>query len=232
MPKTLLTISGMRIIDIILKGVLLSGINDVVVVTGYKGDTLEARLRENSPDLLNIEFVRNHRWQMPNGYSVLAAREALEGERQFILLMSDHIFEPEMLKMVVDTPLKNHEALLAVDFKIDEIPDIDDGMKVRCTRLPDGSCSISGLSKSYRSYQAIDCGMFKLDSGFFDVMTECTARGKDSLSDACNSYADAGRMKGMDIGGRRWIDIDTPEMFSFHSIIDRITSQTTGGISR
>ncbi len=226
-PKTLLSIEGRRIIDVILHGLLHAGIEDVVVVTGYEAHTLENYLRNNAPEKLNIEFAGNPRWRMSNGVSVLAAEELILPDSQFVLLMSDHIFEPDMLKMLLDTQLETDEALLAIDFKTDEIPDLDDGMKVKCHRLNEGGYSIDGLSKSYRDYQAIDCGMFKLNYGFFRVLEECIEQGKDSLSDACNTYAEQGRMKGMDIGENRWIDIDTPEMFSFSSLIDKIIGGTS-----
>ena len=48
-PKTLLEVKGKKIIDVILEGVLHSGITEVVVVTGYKSQLLENHLRTNLP---------------------------------------------------------------------------------------------------------------------------------------------------------------------------------------
>jgi len=226
MPKTLLSINGERIINIILTGLIRNNIDDVVVVTGYRAETLENYLRNNAPAGLHISFARNPLWRMSNGLSVLAAKNFIAPESQFLLLMSDHIFEPSMLEVVLNEPLSSDEALLALDFKLNEVPDLDDGMKVRCSRLRGDSFIIGSLSKSLESYQAIDCGMFKLNHSFFMVLDDCIENGKDSLSDACNHYAEKNLMKGIDIGERRWIDIDTPEMFSFESITERIVSGT------
>ncbi|MCD4706757.1 MAG: NTP transferase domain-containing protein [Candidatus Sabulitectum sp.] len=223
MPKTLLKIGNRRVIDIILDGVLKSAINDVVIVTGFQAAALEEYLSSNVLDSLNIEFCYNASWKLSNGISVLSAEENIQPGEEFILLMSDHIFEPEMLKHIVETAIEPDQALLALDFKLEFIPDLDDGMKVQCDRTENGRLEITGLDKNYRDYQAIDCGMFKLNHSFFATLRNSIEQGRDSLSDACNSLAQNGKMIGVDIGDRRWIDLDTPEMFSFRGLISSIT---------
>ncbi len=226
-PKTLLGIGNRRVIDIILDGVVKSGIRDVVVVTGYKAVTLENYLKTNAPDTLNIEISRNSSWELSNGVSVLCAEKNIHPGDDFILLMSDHIFEPEMLKLTIETAIEPNQALLALDFKLDSIPDLDDGMKIKCDRIESGGFEITGLDKSYKDYQAVDCGMFKFNYSFFSLLRSCIEQGKDSLSDACNSLAGNQKMIGVDIGDRRWIDLDTPEMFSFTELIKSITGQSS-----
>ncbi len=227
-PKTLLKIGKDRIVDIILSSIQQSGITDVVVVTGYKAQILEDHLTSSAPESLSIQFCRNPLWNLSNGVSVLAAEQAVEPGEEFVLLMSDHIFQPEMLKITADTPLEHNKAVLAVDFKLNEIPDIDDGMKVKCEIADSGRYRITSLDKKFTDYQAVDCGMFKLNYGFFDVLKQSIHDGKDSLSDACNVYALLGNMIGIDIGDLRWIDLDTPEMFGFNDLIDRITAHMRG----
>ncbi len=221
-PKTLLEVKGKKIIDIILDGVLHSGMTEVVIITGFKSHILEKYLKNNLPESMSIEFSYNPDWKMSNGISVLAARELIKPDEQFVLLMSDHIFHPEMLKEIVNTPILPEQALLALDFKISSIPDLDDGMKVQCTQLSDDVYTITNLDKALNIYQSIDCGMFKLNYSFFDILQESIKNGKNSLSDACNVLANNNNMLGLDIKEKRWIDLDTPKMFSFTSIIDEI----------
>ncbi len=226
MPKTLLEVGNRRVIDIILDGVVKSGIKDVVVVTGYKAALLEDYLRNNAPDPLSIELSDNPLWKLSNGVSVLSAKKMIRPDEEFVLLMSDHIFEPEMLKLTVETAIEPDQALLALDFKLDRIPDLDDGMKIKCARIENSRFEITGLDKKYEDYQAIDCGMFKLNYSFFDILRSSIEQGKDSLSDACNSLARNGKMIGVDIGDRRWIDLDTPEMFLWNELIGTITGES------
>ncbi|MCK5131511.1 MAG: NTP transferase domain-containing protein [Candidatus Sabulitectum sp.] len=224
LPKTLLKIGNLSIIDIILDGIAESGIRDVVIVTGFKAAVLEDYLSGIALDTLNIEFCHNPFWELSNGVSVLSAEKMIKPEEEFVLLMSDHIFESEMLKLTVETPIEPDQALLAIDFKLDDIPDLDDGMKIKCSRTGKSRFEITGLDKKYEDYQAIDCGMFKFNHSFFSLLRDSVEQGKDSLSDACNALATEGKMIGIDIGDRRWIDLDTPEMFAFKNLISRITS--------
>lgn len=223
-PKTLLEVGDKRIIDIILHGVEEAGITDVVVITGYQAHALENYIGGNTPAALSVEFVYNPSWELSNGVSVLSAEKMIKPEEEFILLMSDHIFEAEMLKLTVETIIEPDQALLALDFKLNEIPDLNDGMKVRCNRIGSNRFEITGLDKNFADYRAIDCGMFKFDYSFFSSLQNSIEQGKDSLSDACNALAAEGKMIGIDIGDRRWIDLDTPEMFTFENLISRITS--------
>lgn len=221
-PKTLLTVGGKRIIDVILDGIAVSGIRDVVVVTGYQADLLEDHIKKNAPSALSVEFTRNPLWELPNGVSVLAAERNVHPDEDFILLMSDHIFETEMLKLVVETPLEPDQGLLALDMKLTDIPDLDDGMKVKYTRPVQKRLEITALDKKFKDYQAIDCGMFKFNYSFFGVLRSSIELGRNSLSDSCNSLAEEKKMIGVDIGQLRWIDLDTPEMFALVDLIDKI----------
>lgn len=226
MPKTLLNLGEETIIDVILKGIAKSGINEVVIVSGYQAAILENYLAANAPESLRIEFCRNPSWELSNGISVLSAEKMIDKDEEFILLMSDHIFEPAMLKQTIDTEIESDQALLALDFKLDTIPDLDDGMKVKCKRIQSEKHKITGLDKNFEDYQAIDCGMFKFNYGFFAVLRNSIEAGKDSLSDACNVLAEQGKMIGTDIGSEKWIDLDTPEMLSYQKLISKITGKS------
>ncbi|MCK5840701.1 MAG: NTP transferase domain-containing protein [Candidatus Sabulitectum sp.] len=221
-PKTLIDIGSTRIIDIILSGIADSGIKDVVIVTGFNAAALEDYIKKTARDDLSIELCYNPSWELANGVSVLAAAELIQRDEEFILLMSDHIFQPEMLKLVIDTDIDSSQALLALDFKVTEIPDIDDGMKVKCSRIDGSRQEITGLDKAFSDFQAVDCGMFKLNHSFFSVLGENVRNGRDSLSDTCNTLASEGRMIGVDINDLRWIDLDTPEMLLFTTLIEKI----------
>jgi choline kinase len=214
-PKSLMKINGKRIIDDIIGKVHRSGINEIVVVTGYNSETMEAGLAGYAGTGIRIGFVRNPDWEKANGISVLKAEKMIGCGEEFILLMSDHLFQQRMLEAVIRAPVERDEALLAVDFKIDDIPDLDDGMKVQCERIDDSLHRISLFGKRLTSYNAIDCGIFKFNHGFFSVLKKSIEAGRDSLSDACNLLSKEGKMKAVDIKDSLWIDIDTPEMLAF-----------------
>ena len=221
-PKTLMKIRGKRIIDDIIEKLRITGISEIIIVTGFKQEILRSEITNYQNSGIKLSFVHNKDWQKPNGISVLKAKEKIFENEEFLLLMSDHIFSVEMLQEIIQTKIEKDEALLALDFKIDQIPDLDDGMKIQCELIEENVYSITLFGKQLTDYNAIDSGMFKLNYFFFDALEKSIENGKYSLSDACNILSEKGKMKGIDIGDNLWLDVDTPEMIKQQEILDKI----------
>jgi len=221
-PKSLLEISGKRIIDDIITKIDQCGIKHIIIVTGFKRHLLESGMDRYENTAVKIDFVYNPDWRKANGISIFAAKKNFSPDEEFVLLMSDHIFDRQILQKIVDAKINAEEALLALDFKINQIPDLDDGMKIQCTRKQADIFKIGRFGKTLTEYSAIDTGVFKFNYGFFTVLEKTILSGKESLSDSCNSLAKGGKMLGLDIGADLWLDIDTPEMLDRKEILDKI----------
>ncbi len=115
--------------------------------------------------------MENPDYHKSNGVSALKARNALHGN--FLLLMADHIFEPETARTMVRQHLKPGEVILAVDPKIDRVFDLDDATKVR--RCGDW---IVDIGKDIAEYDALDTGMF-LHCVALEAAGDVTTQGKD-----------------------------------------------------
>lgn len=208
-PKTLLQFDEKRrIIDIILEKLRSAGISEVIIVIGYQGHKLREALGNGSEHGVHISYVENPEWQKPNGLSVLAASEAV-GNREFILTMSDHLFEAKSVQKLLDFPLENNGAVVAVDTNIAGIHDIDDAMKIQ-VRPSNSHYYITRMDKSLGEYDAVDCGLFKGTSDLFQALTQAAEQGKQSLSNGCEELIAQDKMFGCDITGEFWIDVDTP----------------------
>ena len=48
-------------------------------------------------------------------------------------------------------------------------------------------------------------------TGVFEALKQAAGSGQDGLSDALQVLAQAGRARAVDVTGRHWLDIDTPE---------------------
>ena len=222
MPKSLLEYKGVRLIDNIIGKLVKSGIEEIIMITGYKSEMIEGALSNYANGQVRIHFKENQEWTKPNGISVLCAKEFMEPGEKFLLLMSDHLFQHSILENVIQTQIGELDSLLAIDKKIDNIPDLDDGMKLSCQHLSGELYDLVKFDKQLTEYQAIDCGIFKFDFHVFSILENNIQKGKCSLSDACNELCAQGHMKGMDIGDQLWIDMDTPEMFECHQILEKV----------
>jgi len=224
-PKSLLVINGIRIIDDIISKIIKTGISEIVVITGYKQNLLQDYLKVYNTAKIAIDFVYNSRWEEANGISVLCAKEVIQPDDEFLILMSDHIFQQRILKDIVTFKLLSYETLLAVDQKIESIPDLDDGMKLQCGKFENNLCKITEFGKQLTEYDAIDTGIFRMRYLFFNYLEQSISDGKASLSDACNLMCKSGKMLGMDIQENYWLDIDTPEMLEHKELLRKIIGQ-------
>ena len=129
-----------------------------------------------------------------------------------MISMSDHYYTSDILKIIKDKSDSNTIASVGADYKIDEIHDIDDGMKLK---IDEDSNLIRSMSKTLSKYNAIDCGIFKCKYEFFDYLKKAKEKDECSLSDACNLLMNKGLMGSVDIKSYPWIDIDTPEALDF-----------------
>ncbi|MGD9899985.1 MAG: hypothetical protein AB7T22_12750 [Calditrichaceae bacterium] len=153
-------------------------------------------------------FVENNEYHKGNGISVLAAKAALQNQ-EFILSMSDHIVPFKAVKMVVESNAKQN--LLLVDKRIDQIFDIDDATKVWIDDQ-----KILKIGKEIPEYNAIDCGIFRLNPRFFVAMSEQLKHDRDSISAAIEILIGEGDMNAVVMDSKEsWIDIDTPQAYEY-----------------
>ena len=211
-PKTLLNINGNPIIYKLLKNCIQPEISGVIIVTGYQHQIIEDYITSVDLDI-NIETIYNPNWKLENGLSILSAKDAIPSGENFIVSMSDHYYGSDLLEIVVQSSLEDKIATVGLDFNINDIFDIDDGMKVEVD--PVDNTKISSMSKSLLKYDAIDCGVFKLDYLFFDYLSDANKIGKHRIMDACQYLITIGKMGGINIGKCFWMDIDTPESLMY-----------------
>jgi choline kinase len=206
-PKTLLPFGNGTILSTIVDSFRAIGLDDFVIVVGFNAGEIRDYVRETSfgPGA-RIVVVENPEWRRGNGVSVLAASEEL-GNEPFILSMSDHIVTQGALRLVADSAsLKN---VLLVDRHLERLFDIDDATKVRL----DGS-SISAIGKELITFDAADCGIFRLNARFMDAMRRQASAGREGISDGVADLISTRDFEAVFIGaGHEWHDLDTPEAY-------------------
>ena len=101
--KTLLTVAGKTIIGRILDGLYDNGITDIVVVTGYRREELVDYLSQNYAHC-SISYVHNERYRETNNiYSMALAFEQTAIDTDIVLIESDLIYEPAVIKRLLSS---------------------------------------------------------------------------------------------------------------------------------
>jgi choline kinase len=203
LPKPLVDFRGKPIIEHIVQRAHRAGIESFVIVVGYRSDLIRNWFEGRSLGV-SVTFVENPDYHKANGLSALKARNAIHDN--FLLLMADHLFEPETAEALIRQPLGSDEVILAVDPNIDRVFDLDDATKV----LRNGD-RIVDIGKEIVHYDALDTGMFLCSPALFDRLESANREGKCSLSDGVRQLIAERRLRALEIGEGRWQDLDTPE---------------------
>jgi len=208
LPKPLVEFRGRPILEHVMLRAQEAGVEEFVIVVGYRGDLIRRRLESRWNGSATLTFVENGDYHKHNGISALKAKNAIDGN--FLLLMADHLFEPETARRLLRQRLAPREVILAVDPKVDCIFDIDDATKVLRARD-----RIVDIGKEIADYDALDTGMFLCSPALFDDLEAASKDGNCSLSDGMLRLAHEGRLRAMEIGDAQWHDVDTPEALAY-----------------
>ncbi|WP_428236653.1 sugar phosphate nucleotidyltransferase [Gracilimonas sp.] len=206
--KPLTSVGGTPLIYRTIDSLRTAGCGKVVIVLGFGFEEIKKDILDSYTGDVPIEFAHNKRYDLSNGISVLAAEPFIEGD--FILTMADHILSDQMMELAGAHRPDEGTATLLVDYKVDEIFDMDDATKVM---VKEGR--IKSIGKLISEYNCIDTGVFVCTKGLLDEIKRVyEATGDASLSDGVQALAEAGKMHTLDIGDAYWQDVDTPEMLA------------------
>ena len=206
-PKTLLPYKKGTILSTIIQQLQMAGISELIIVVGFKKDYI-ANYLQNDPPTLPVTLVENLEWERGNALSVYKAKDYINNE-PFLLSMSDHLVKMEALKKIVEVPESIN--LLLTDPFISENFDVDDATKV----LTEDDYIIA-IGKELDNYNALDCGIFRLEPDFFTAVEKSVQKGNESISNAITELISLKRIKVVMLNkANQWMDIDTPEAYNF-----------------
>jgi choline kinase len=208
LPKPLVHLHGKPLLEHVMRGAHEAGIERFVIVVGYRGHLIQQWWRNSPVRDLPVTWVENPEYLKDNGISVLRAKAVIN--ESFLLLMADHIFNPESARALLRQPVRGDEVILAVDKNIDSVFDLDDATKVRMRGE-----HIVEIGKTLPSYNALDTGMFHCSPALFEALERARVNENCSLSDGVRLLARRSRFKGFDIGSNQWQDVDTPEALDY-----------------
>lgn len=202
-PKPLTKIDDLSLIERIILNVKGAGIEEFVIVIGYQGEKIKERLEDGTRLGVKITYVVNDEWKKSNGISVLKAKDYLK--ENFFLLMSDHLFEQDIVRNLKEQMVEAGEIMLAVDYNLSsELIDVDDVTKVAIKNN-----LIKNIGKEIDSYHAHDTGIFLCSPGLFQALENCMQNGDCSLSEGIKFLAQENKARTFNIGNRSWVDVDT-----------------------
>jgi len=211
-PKPLIKLLGLSLIERTILTTKQAGIKEFVIVIGYLGDKIKAKLGTGDRCGVEINYIENNDHQKENGISVLKAKGLLN--ENFILLMSDHTFDVRILKELIDYDTKS-SVVLAIDRRKSLLGD---------TKVLEKEGRIADIGKNIEESNCIDTGIFLCSPKAFSYIEEAVKEDKTELADGIAKAAKNEDVEIFDItqidsyipSMRKetkafWIDIDTKE---------------------
>ena len=207
--KPLIPILGLPLIERVIRSAIEAGADEFFVVTGYQEERLRSFLSGLTSRLeRRITPIFNREWVKENGLSVLKAKEYLQ--EPFLLLMSDHLFDPAIVRNIAKLELPEDKIVLGVDGDTcNSAVDMED-----VTRVKTQNGKILDIGKGLNDFNGFDTGIFLCNPAIFSALEQSAKdSGDTSLSGAVRILAAEGKAEAFEIGGRFWIDVDDPAAF-------------------
>ena len=203
LPKPLIPVSGRLLIDYTLEAVDRAGVEDAVVVVGYRAAQVRTALAGRTRPRLT--FAENPRFHGAASLSLRAARAAVEGER-FLLLMSDHMLSAAVIEPLIREYTPGGPSLIATDASRWPAEYVDEATRVRLTP---GSVAVAAIGKHLEPFDALDTGAFLLGPEAWAAID--AAPEECELSVIFSELARRGALHSVDVSGASWYDVDTPD---------------------
>jgi choline kinase/phosphatidylglycerophosphate synthase len=199
-PKSLFELEpGITILDHVLERIESAKPQKIVLVTRPEfRDSFERRVGDR------VEIIEADLDEFENLYSVYLALNRVGNP--FLIAMSDHIFESSMLMDLI-----SHKSDRAFTVCLDRNPSRSEAMEGLKLHLIDEKVIKAG--KDITPRYGIDTGLILCREKARGYIEEAIrAKGPEaSISDALNLAASDGEVDYVDVTGRLWKDIDTPE---------------------
>ena len=211
-PKCLLKLNNETLLERHLRLFYKIGVRSVCVVTGFRSEMIESAVAGfQIPEDLQVDLVFNPKFDLENGYSLFCASSWIHGRNEFLLTMSDHIFNEPFLRNFTLVPAGAKSLItLACDIpgESNDHIDFDDVTKVQADEVG----HILDIGKSITDFNLYDTGLFKMSGEVCNLMEACFERKEFTLSHIVKEAANRHQATvwiNDNLGF--WKDIDTPQ---------------------
>jgi glucose-1-phosphate thymidylyltransferase len=186
------------ILEYVFDALVEAGIEDIVVVVGYKRDRVQNHFGSTYRDT-PVTYVRQAK-QLGSGHALLQARDAIDGS--FVAVNGDRVIDPETVPATLDR-FDGHEPVMAVR----EHPrasqygavELDGDRVVELAEKPSGD-----------AYRLINAGVYALPGDWFDQLADTPRRdGSLILTDGLTPQVDEAGVPAVRTDGV-WVDATYP----------------------
>ncbi|MBN2344108.1 MAG: aminotransferase class V-fold PLP-dependent enzyme [Deltaproteobacteria bacterium] len=216
--KALAKVAGLPLIIRNLRTLHAAGIDEAVVVTGYQSEKIRRALDSYHLDI-PVTVVHNDNWKHGSAHSIIAASGWIN--QQVVLVPSDHLYPPSLIRRILNSPAPVDSVVLAVDRRCDDVFDQEECLKVRL----EGN-TISDFGMNIERPDGVCPGIVRISPDLVDKLKRLLEDVEISLEDSLRAMARRGRVRMLDVKNVRWISISSPQARRYAELLIQLHGDT------
>jgi CDP-L-myo-inositol myo-inositolphosphotransferase len=199
-PAALRRVGGIGLLERTIKVLREAGIERIIVVVGQRGDEVAAVVRDKH---LPVDVVANDDWRTGTATSVVVGVRAVD-ETRCLVVMGDHLFEPDDVCQLLDAPGRN---VLAVDRDLGRQVGGLGGIPPALARTENGR--VIELAEQLIDFNAVDAGLMTVQRD--DILEAAERKPATSWVALRQAMLNTGHeLTACDVAGL-WAPVETPE---------------------
>jgi dTDP-glucose pyrophosphorylase len=209
LPKPMLPVQGRPILDHIVTGLRAAGVDQVLIIVGYRADVVQEYFGDGSAFGVKVEYTTQI-VQDGTGRVVELARD-FAGQNPFVLSYGDILIDPANYRRLVD--LRGADAIVSVKYNPGEVSKggavfIDETGRMTDLREKPGPGEPTSPWYNAGVYT------FRPSIFHFTARLEKSPRGEYELTDAIRNLALSGALvQSVELEGN-WADVRDPEVLA------------------
>lgn len=203
-PKPMIPVANRPLLESVVEAVAEAGIDDIVLVVGYKRERIQTYFGDGDDWGVDIEYVVQEK-QLGTGHAILQAEPVVDGE--FLVLNGDGIVDTTLLDTLVGTcrpgETDDADAVMAVT-RTDQpseygVVELDGDRVTSITEKPRAEDSPTDI---------VNAGAYAFQTGIFDAIraTPATDDGEQTITNTIAEMVADGRVRAMRYEGQ-WVDV-------------------------
>jgi len=198
-PKPMLPAANRPILEHVFDALVEAGINEIVVVVGYKRDRVQDHFGPSYRDV-PVTYVTQDK-QLGSGHALLQAKSVVEGP--VLVLNGDRLIDAGTITAVADTHAETGNPSIAVVER-------QETSRYGAVEVRDGDIAKLVEKPREGDYRLINGGVYAFGEDIFTEIGETSRQaGELALPDTLEQLIEHGRVRGVEVDGM-WVDATYP----------------------
>jgi glucose-1-phosphate thymidylyltransferase len=196
-PKPMLPVANHPLLEHVVESVVTAGIEEVVLVVGYKRERIQSHFGDGDDWGIDIEYAIQGK-QLGTGHAILQAERSIEDT--FVVLNGDRIIDPSIVERAVGDG-DDGETLIAVTRTDDP-----SGLGIVETDGDRATGIIEKPPQNEITSEVVNAGVYRFEPDVFGAIRDTETTGELAITATLNRLAAAGDVRVLRYRGA-WLDV-------------------------